>query len=77
MRRLLGVLGRPEPDNFIANTRRCFKCVESIVGTAHYKIKKAEHTQDQMLKVSEVSFVQIAKSETFLVHCIHMLDLLA
>ena len=39
MRRLLGVLGRPEPDNFIANTRRCFKCVESIVGTAHYKIK--------------------------------------
>lgn len=45
--------------------------------TLQNKIKKAEHTQDQMLKVSEVSFVQIAKSETFLVHCIHMLDLLA
>ena len=43
MRRLLGikkVLGRPEPDNFIVNTGRCFKCAESTVGTAHYKKKK-------------------------------------
>ena len=34
------VLGRPKSDNFIANTERCFKCVESIVGTAPYKIKQ-------------------------------------
>ena len=43
MRRFLGikeVLGRPEPENLIANTGRYFKCVESIVGTAHYKIKQ-------------------------------------
>lgn len=30
-------LGRPEPDNFIANTGSCFKSVKS---TAHYKIKQ-------------------------------------
>ena len=38
MRRFLGiqeVLGHPKPDKFIAITRRCFKCVESIAGTAH------------------------------------------
>ena len=46
MRRLLGikkVLGRPEPDNFIVNTGRCFKCAESTVGTAHYKKKKMKN----------------------------------
>ena len=30
------VLGRAEPDNFIANTARFFKCVEPIFRTAHY-----------------------------------------
>ena len=56
MRRFLGikeVLVRPEPENFIANTGRCFKCVESIVGTAHYKIKQKKMNSKLKTKCSK------------------------
>ena len=59
MRRFLGIkqiLGLPEPDNFIAKNRRCFKGVECVVGMARYKNKTEKNEQqveDKILKASE------------------------
>ena len=84
-----GGTGRPELDNFLANTGN-FKCVESIVGTVYYNIKQKSWTTSWRRNDWSVwslfgssttsrlnSFVQIAKSETISIHCIHVLDLLA
>ena len=51
------ILGRPQPDNFIANTEKCFKCVESIVGTKlnlNYKIKQKKLTNKLKTKCSKL-----------------------
>ena len=34
------VFSRLEPDCLISNTGRSFECVESVVGTANYKVKE-------------------------------------
>ena len=56
MRRFLGikeVLGLPEPDNFIAKNRRCFKGVECIVRTSRYKIKQKKMSNKLKTKYSK------------------------
>ena len=76
MRRLLGikkVLARPEPDNFIANTGRCFKCVESVVGTAHYKIK-SRHQNGNYFPISLFTFcIDLLKNLKEIITCLKIL----
>ena len=58
-------MGRPEPDNFITNSGRCFKDLESIVETTHYKIKQKkseQQTEEKMLEVTEV-YLEAAPSQ--------------
>ena len=90
MRRFLGikkVLGRPEPDNFIVHWKMFQMCGVYCRNSTLQEKKRWRTSWGRndrsvwSLSASSTksrfnSFVQIAKSETFLAHCIHMLDLL-